>query len=139
MADMEEVPNVAGQNDVVQNAGSKILLVEDEKPLSRVLSLKLGKYGYDVSTAFNGEEALGLMENNKYDLVLLDLVMPKMGGFEVLEKIREKGLDVKAVILSNLSQNEDRAKAKELGALDFFVKSETPISEIVENIKKIVS
>lgn len=119
-------------------AGNKILLVEDEKPLSRVLSLKLGKVGFDVATAYNGADALKTLEEGNFDLVLLDLVMPKMGGFEVLEEMQSRGIKVRTIILSNLSQNEDKQKAMKLGAVDFFTKSDTPIVSIVENIKKIL-
>lgn len=116
----------------------KILIVEDERPISKALELKLSISGYDVKCAFDGIEAIELLKKNKYDLMLLDLMMPKKDGFTVLQEMKDNNIKVPVIVSSNLSQNEDFDKARELGAVDFFVKSNTPIVEVVNNIKKIV-
>ena len=110
----------------------KILIVEDEKPMAHALELKLNNSGFEAKAVFNGEEALEILTKEKYDLVLLDLVMPKMDGFALLENLKKKKIKVSVIITSNLSQEEDETRAKSLGAKDFLVKSDTPIAEIVK-------
>ena len=110
----------------------KILLAEDEQAISKVLALKLIKSGYAVTMVGSGEEVVAEIAKNKYDLILLDLLMPKMDGWAVLEKL--KGSNLKIVVMSNLGQDEDIKKAKALGALDFFIKSDVPLLDIVQKI-----
>ncbi len=116
------------------DASKKIFIVEDEKPLAQVLTLKLERSGFDVRVAVNGQEALDVLAKEKFDLVLLDLVMPKVDGFGVLKELKKRGDATKVIVLSNLSQEEDAKKAKELGAQAFFIKSNTPIADIVEKV-----
>ena len=116
----------------------KILVAEDEKPMAKALELKLSHSGFDVKTVFSGEEVLSAIEQESFDLILLDLIMPKTDGFHVLEKMKEKGSAVPVVVLSNLGQEEDVKRAKALGAKDYFVKSDTPIANIVDYAKKIL-
>lgn len=113
-----------------------VLIAEDERPIANALSLKLSHEGFEVKTVYNGREALDSLEKENFDLLILDLMMPEVSGFEVLSKMKEKGIKVPVFISSNLSQTEDVNKTKELGAIDFFVKSDTPVSEIVSKIKK---
>ncbi|RJQ34675.1 response regulator [Candidatus Parcubacteria bacterium] len=115
----------------------KILVVEDEKPMAKALVLKLNHAGFEATMANNGEEALEILQKEQFDLMLLDLIMPRMDGFSVLEKIKEKGIKVKIVVTSNLGQEEDFARAKDLGAGDYFVKSDTSLSEIVEYVSQL--
>lgn len=115
----------------------KILIVEDEKPMAHALELKLNKAGFDAKAVFDGEEALAELEVNEYDLIITDLVMPKVDGFGLLKALKEKGNTTSVIVASNLSQQEDLKKAKELGAVDFFIKSDTPLSEIVEKIQNL--
>lgn len=115
--------------------GKSILIVEDERPLSHALEIKLKKQGYTTKVVINGQDALDELAQTKYDMVLLDLIMPIMDGFGVLEELKNKKLNVPVIVLSNLGQDEDRAKTKALGALDYFVKSNTPIAEILERVK----
>jgi len=116
----------------------KILIAEDEKPMAHALELKLNNSGFEAKAVFDGEEAMVELEQNKYDLVLLDLMMPKLDGFGVLEKMKEKKMKVPTIVATNLSQESDIARAKDLGAVDYFVKSDTPIMEVIEHIKKII-
>ncbi|MCA9386792.1 response regulator [Candidatus Dojkabacteria bacterium] len=115
---------------------TKILIAEDEKAIISVLSIKLESSGFDVDKAANGQEALELLQKNKYDLVLLDLIMPIVNGFEVLEFVKQNSIEAKIIVTSNLGQDEDVKKAKALGAIDYFVKSDMTLSQIVEGIQK---
>jgi DNA-binding response OmpR family regulator len=121
-------------------SGKHILIVEDEKPLSHALKLKLSHEGYNVEVANDGEEGLQkAMSGNDFDLVLVDIIMPKMDGFTMLTKLQESGSKTKIIVLSNLGQQEDIERAKELGVSDYMVKSNTPISRIVEAVKNAFS
>ncbi len=117
----------------------RILVAEDERPIAKAMELKLNHSGFDTRVAFDGEEALKILETETFDLILLDLVMPKMNGFQTLEEIKRRGIETPVVISSNLSQEEDLQKARDLGAVDFLIKSDTQISEIIERIKEYVS
>lgn len=115
----------------------RVLVVEDEKPLAHALELKLQHEGCAVTLASNGEECLSLIKNGQFDVVLLDLMMPVMDGFQVLEQLGKK-TDAPAVfVLSNLSQKEDEDRVLALGAKKFFIKSDTPLITIVEEVKNI--
>ncbi|MFA6252084.1 MAG: response regulator [Candidatus Paceibacterota bacterium] len=116
----------------------KILVAEDEKPLSKALELKLEKEGFDVLIAQNGEEAISLLSKESFDVLILDLIMPKKDGFSVLEYLKAKNKKIRTIVLSNLAQEEDFKKAKDLGAKSYFVKSNTPIIELVNYIKEII-
>lgn len=113
-----------------------VLVVEDEKPLSHALELKLSHEGFTVTIAQNGQQGLDLLEKNKYDIVLLDLMMPVIDGFQVLTTLGQKGAMPYVIVLSNLSQREDEERVLALGAKKYFIKSDTPLSVIVEEVKK---
>ncbi len=116
----------------------KILIGEDEVPMSKVLKLKLEKSKYEVVAVFNGEEVVKEMKKRKFNLVFLDLVMPKKDGFETLADLKKMKNKTPIVVLSNLSQEEDKKKVLELGAKSFFVKSNTPLNQIVKEVKKFI-
>lgn len=113
-----------------------ILIIEDEKPLAHALQLKLEHAGFNVTAVENGDDGLAIIERDKSDLLLCDLIIHGLNGFQVLEKIKEKNLKTPVMIMTNLSQEEDKKRAFDLGAVEFFVKSDTTISEIVESVKK---
>lgn len=117
----------------------KILIVEDEKPMVLALELKLKNAGFKTKTASNGAEALDILAKEKFDVVLLDLVLPEKDGFAVLSEMRGRGDGTPVIVLSNLGQKEDVERAKELGADDYFVKAETPITEIIGHIKNVLT
>lgn len=100
----------------------KILLVEDEKMLSSVICKGLKKLGYAVDSAYDGEEALELIEINQYDLVILDLNLPKVGGIEVLKTLRKDKKQLKVLILSARNQVEDKVIGFDEGANDYLAK-----------------
>lgn len=116
----------------------KILIVEDEKPMTRALELKLAHAGFDTIAAYDGEQGLAAIKNNGIDLILLDLIMPKVDGFAVLAELKQKGSKTPVIVLSNLSQQDDERRAKELGALEFYIKSNTPIADIVARVEQIL-
>ena len=117
----------------------KILIVEDEKALANVLSLKLTKSGFDVDVAINGDIAVEMLGNKKYDLLVLDLILPLMDGFGVLKAIKNMDLvDMPIIVVSNLSSQEDKRRAEYLGADEFIVKSDTSMAEILEKINQLI-
>ncbi len=116
----------------------KVLVVEDEKPMAKALVLKLTKAGYDTQAAHDGEAALAKLREEHFDVMLLDLIMPKLDGFGVLEAMKAEGLKTPVIVSSNLGQENDQDRAKNLGAKDYFIKSDTPISGVIEHIKKVL-
>lgn len=116
----------------------RILVVEDEEALSRVLSEKLELAHFSVRVAKDGEEAIPFAKEFLPDLVLLDLLLPKKLGMDVLEEMKQDQ-DLKTIpviIISNLGSDEDIKRALSLGAVDYFVKTQHPLKEIVEKVKK---
>lgn len=114
---------------------NKILIIEDEKTLMNLIYSKLEKDGYQVIKAFDGEEGLKKIKSDRPDLVLLDIVMPKMNGYEVLGKIREEGLRVPVIIISNSGQPVEIEKTRELGAVDFLIKTQFEPAELSKKVK----
>ena len=113
-----------------------ILVVEDNKKLHEQNKNMLEKAGYNVLSAFNGEEAIRLMETESLDLVLLDLLTPKVNGFGVLAYAKEHAYAVPIVVLTNLGQKIDRQECKELGATDFIVKSGIDLPVLLEKVRE---
>ena len=116
----------------------KILIGEDEKPMAHALELKFNSSGFEAKAVNDGEAVLAELKNAKYDLVLLDLMMPKKDGFAVLSELKAAGNKVPVVVSSNLNQQEDFKRAQEFGAVDYFVKSDTPINEVINKAKIIL-
>ncbi len=116
----------------------KILLIEDEELLIGLLERKLTNEGYAVSVARDGEEGLKLMREVKPDLILLDLVIPKMGGFEVMEEMKkDKELaKIPVIIVSNSGQPVELNEAQKLGARDWLIKTEFDPQELLDKIIK---
>jgi len=118
------------------NATKTILVIEDERPLSHALELKLQHEGFTVTVASNGREGLELIDTHNYDVILLDLIMPEVDGFQVLEHLQKKGKTPTVFVLSNLSQQEDEQRVLALGAKKFFIKSETSLTTIVDEVRQ---
>ena len=119
------------------NPAPKILLVDDEEDLVKDLSAFLEEEGYEVSTALDGETALKKIQEEKPDLVLLDLNIPKMSGFQILERIRPKETGIKVLIFSGIATQEDKARALSLGARDCLNKP-IYIKALLEEIEKAI-
>lgn len=113
-----------------------VLIAEDEKPVAKALALKLEHEGYAATIVENGKEALEKIATGSFDCMVLDLMMPIMDGFEVLQELQEKQATLPVLVASNLAQAEDMERAKSLGAKDYYVKSDTPLTTVVEQIKK---
>jgi DNA-binding response OmpR family regulator len=136
------LPQLNGNGaDPLQAEGFKVLVVEDDNFLRDLLARKLGQENCQFTAAIDGENALKLMSENKPSIVLLDLILPGIDGFEVLSQIKqnESIKDVPVVILSNLGQESDIKRARELGADDFLVKANFSIDEVIAKIKELIA
>lgn len=115
----------------------RILLVEDDTALAEVYKSRLELEGFDVRHVPNGEDALSAATEYKPDLVVLDAMMPKISGFDVLDILRNtpETTNVRIIMLTALSQSKDRERADKLGADDYMVKSQVVIGDVVDRIK----
>ena len=115
----------------------KILLVEDDQFLSVLLKNRLQQEGFEIVGVGNGNDALKNLKESKFDLILMDVILPAKSGFESMEAITASPQYGKTpiIIISNLGQESDIARGKELGAVDYLVKAQTPIDELVKKIK----
>ena len=116
----------------------KILFVEDEMALQKTFKDVLNEEGYEMLSAFDGEVGLRMSKEKKPDLILLDLILPKIDGFEFLEKLKAdpETKDIPVIILTNLERTEDIERALELGATTYLVKANYTLKEVVEKVKK---
>lgn len=118
----------------------KILIIEDDEALLTVLEKRLSLEGYDVLTARDGQEGLEKIQQHLPDLVLLDIIMPKLGGFEVLEVLKKKNLlsRIPVIIISNSGQPVEIEKAMELGIRDYLVKADFDPEEVTRKVEKFI-
>ncbi len=116
----------------------RILLVEDDDALANVYLTRLQAEGFDVRRVGNGEDALASARSYQPDLVLLDVMMPKVSGFDVLDILRNtpETANLKVIMLTALSQESDQERAKTLGADDYLVKSQVVISDVIDRIRQ---
>lgn len=115
----------------------KILLVEDDTALAAVYKSRLELEGFDIREVNNGEDALSAAVEYKPDLILLDAMMPKISGFDVLDILRNTPdtSNVRIIMLTALSQPKDKERAEALGVDDYLVKSQVVIGDVVERVK----
>ncbi len=115
----------------------KILLTEDDEFLSSLIKNRLEREHFEVKIAKDGDEVLAMLKTYQPDLILLDIILPKKLGFEVLEEIQSnKNLShAPVMIMSNLGQDSDIQRAKELGAVDYFIKAKVVIDDLITRIK----
>ncbi|MFH0874233.1 MAG: response regulator [Candidatus Komeilibacteria bacterium] len=120
--------------------GKKILLVEDEEMLANMYQVKFQNDGFQLIKAGNGEEGLVLAEKEKPDMILLDVIMPKMDGFTVLKRLKDNPStkNIPVLLLTNLGQDEDVKKGNELGAVGYLVKANITPSEVVAKVKEVM-
>jgi two-component system response regulator ResD len=109
----------------------KILIAEDEKALATVLNLKLKNAGYETTVVYNGDDALKALGANTYDLILIDIMMPKRDGFSVLEELKKTKNTTPVFAMSNLGQEEDIARVKSMGVKEYIIKAEISPAEIL--------
>jgi DNA-binding response OmpR family regulator len=117
----------------------KILIIEDESALQKTLGEVLSQQGYEVLSALNGEIGLKLAQSKKPDLILLDLILPKIHGFDVLKKIKDnpETREIPVIVLTNLESIEDIKKAMELGATTYLVKANYSLEELTIKINQV--
>jgi DNA-binding response OmpR family regulator len=122
----------------MENNDKTILIVEDEQTLGRALTAKLESVGFSVLCAHNGEEGLAVAQEKMPDLILADIIMPKMDGLTMLDKMRENewGKNVPVIMLTNLSSAEDIDEATKNGVHDYLVKSDWTLEDIVAKVKE---
>lgn len=123
----------------MDNKKKKILIVEDSPEIHKVVSLTLTDAGYETDSAFNGKEGVEKIKHNKYDLILLDLVMPGKSGFEVLKELRILGIKIPIIVYSNMLEDITRDEAIKMGASDYFEKATTSLSDVVGHIRKFLN
>ena len=116
----------------------KILLIEDEEMLANMYETKFKNEGFNIRKALDGETGLKMAIEDKPDIILLDIIMPKLDGFSVLKKIKEndKIKNVPVVLLTNLGQDEDIKKGQTLGAAGYLVKANLTPIEVVNKVKE---
>jgi DNA-binding response OmpR family regulator len=119
----------------MEKIDKKILIVEDNESFCLVLKSKLLDAGFIVLTAKDGEEALKIIKNENFDLILLDILMPKINGIDVANKIREEKNDVIIIFLTDLSDTKNISGAIQSSPSDYIVKSEQSMEEVVEKVK----
>ncbi len=118
-------------------SSKKILLVEDDDALANVYMMRLKAEGFDTHRVANGEDALETAKQLKPDLVLLDAMMPKVSGFDVLDILRNtpETANLKIIMLTALSQESDKERAQGLGVDDYLVKSQVVITDVIDRVK----
>jgi len=118
----------------------KILWVEDDKFLSDIIAKKFSGEGCILFHSIDGQEALTLAEKEKPDIILLDILLPGMDGFTILEKLKASPTtkSIPVIILSNLGQKKDLERSKQLGATQFLIKATVTLDEIITEVKKII-
>ena len=127
---------------VPEDQRKRVLLADDDPLIIRMYQKKLSTDGYLVDTAFNGEEAIAKVVKQKPDLILLDVMMPKMNGVETLKTLKSKPetADIPIIFLTNLGDNkEDIEKAKQLGAFNYLVKAEVDLKRLSEEVEKTIN
>lgn len=121
--------------EILPKSLMKVLIVEDDPILVRIYTVRLKKEGFETEVVMNGEEALESIRKKVPDVMLLDLVMPKMDGFSLLAALKKEGIDLPTtIVLSNLDQSADVHKAKEMGVVDYVVKGKADLEEIAKKI-----
>jgi len=120
---------------------SKIAIIEDDRAISQMYRIKFEAEGFDVETAENGNLGLALIENMKPDIILLDLMMPEMGGAEMLKKLRAEawGKNIKVIVLTNMGEQEIPKDIENLGVSSFILKADMTPRQVAELVKSHLS
>ncbi len=116
----------------------KILLVEDDQFLGSLMKNRFVKEGFDIDWVMNGDDAIAKLKEAPHDLILMDIILPGVSGFEVMEKIiaEPQAGSTPIIIISNLGQESDIARGRELGAAAYLVKADTPIDALVQKVRE---
>lgn len=121
-----------------ENSKKKILVIEDDRSLQNALVEMISQEGYETASALDGEEGLEKVDQFKPDLILLDIILPKKDGYEVLSEIKknEKTKDIPVLILTNLEEVNNVQKALDLGATTFMVKSDFSLKDVLGKVRE---
>ena len=132
-----EVPEAPVATTAKAPGGPTVLFIEDDSLLLKMYKTKFENEGFKVISALDGEEGLGMALGQKVDLIILDIMMPRLSGLDMLAKYRQdvKGKGVPVIILTNLTREEEMKKARDLGVKEFIVKADYTPSEVVRKIK----
>jgi two-component system alkaline phosphatase synthesis response regulator PhoP/two-component system response regulator VicR len=124
----------------VADGAPRVLLAEDDRFLRRAAAARLRQQGFTVLVAVDGEEALRVARAERPDVVLLDLIMPKLQGFEVLKALKQDAATspIPVIVLSNLGQERDVRQAMELGAVAYFIKAHLSLQELVQKVGEVL-
>lgn len=120
------------------NPKKKVLIIEDELAHLHVMQQKLEKEGYDVAAATDGEAGYAMITTTNPDVILLDVILPKLNGFDILERMRKDDIHTPVIIVSNSGQPVEVDRALALGAIDFLVKAEFDPSDVVEKVRRVL-
>ncbi len=125
---------------MTDNKNVHILIIEDDTFLSNIYKTKFDMEGFKISTSENGEVGLADVKKKKPDIILLDILLPKMDGFAVLEALKADAevKNIPVILLTNLGQKDDVEKGLELGAVDYLIKAHFKPSEVVDKVKKVL-
>lgn len=117
---------------------TKVVVADDDRMLRKAAETSLRRHGYDVTTASDGEEALQLIRSERPDIIVLDLIIPKLQGFDVLQILKRDTLTsaIPVIVLSSLTQEQDKQEALNLGAVAYFNKSTFSLSELVNQVER---
>ena len=123
------------------NERKKILLIEDDDFIARAYKVGLEREGFEIEIASDGAQGFAAIKRDGHALILLDIILPKMDGFEVLQKLKEEphSQTIPVIILSNLGQDSDVERGKALGAVDYLVKANTSMDEVVKKVREQLS
>lgn len=129
---------MADAKPIKENTGPTILVAEDDEFLSRVLVDKLEKEKFNVLIAFDGDDAIAKLKTGSVDLMILDIIMPKKTGFDVIDEAKNDPVmkNIPILLLSNLGQEGDIARAREKGVPDYFVKSNISLASVIEKVNQ---
>jgi DNA-binding response OmpR family regulator len=118
----------------------RVLIIEDEKEIARLYQTRLAKAGFEVEVAENGAWGLRLASHGDFDIILLDMIMPAMDGYEVLKQLKKdlRTKKVPVLVFSNSAQDEEIAEALEMGAEDYFLKTKVTPAEVAEEVKRVL-
>lgn len=118
----------------------KVLLVEDDEMILEMYKLRLEEEGYEVLTTERGSEALALAQKEKPDIILLDIILPEVDGFTILQDLKADAgtKDIPVMLLTNLGQESDQEKGAEMGAADYFVKAQHTPVEVIKKIQELI-
>lgn len=116
----------------------KVLITEDDPSISKALESKMQKEGVEVVVVTNGKQAIEELNKGDYKVLLLDLLMPEVSGWDVLAHIKEKNISIITLIISNLATGTDRNKALDMGAKEYIVKAEINLSDLVSKVKNYI-